>query len=339
MTLPSVRRLVLSVLVVVFTVGAHEHDDRKKEAARPGEKVIWLDPGDPSQFDFQYGAAGSERQPQAPFSFVNEDLSRTTPKINVVDSRGVAWNVKWGEEASPSVFCTRLTSACGYLAEPEYFVAKGRIDKVRNLSRARRYVAKDGSFVNARFQLRTDSPKYLQGEYWPLDKNHFLGSPEFQGMRILMLLVSNWDKRDSNFGIFEDVSAGTPRYLYVQTDWGASLGSYGNAFTRSKWHCRDFADQTEGFVKGVDRDRMKWGFGDWNDIRVSDVRWLLQYLGKITDTQIRLGLSTSGATPDEVDCFTEALRDRIEQLQRAAGVQTSAVEVRVNVDKAAGLAR
>jgi hypothetical protein len=142
-------------------------------------------------------------------------------------------------------------------------------------------------------------------------------------MRILMLLVSNWDKRDSNFGIFEDVTTRKPRYLYIQTDWGASLGSYGNAFTRSKWHCRDFAGQTEGFVKGVENDRIKWGIGDWDDIAVSDVRWLLQYLGKITDRQIRIGLSTSGATPEETDRCTAALRDRIEQLQRAVAVQST----------------
>src|SRR5262249_6290465 len=178
MRLLPVRQLVLSVLVVFFTVvalAAHHSDDWNKEAAKPGEKVFWVDPGDPSMFDFSYGAAGSEWQPRPPFSFVKEDLSRTTPKLNVIDSDGVAWNVKWGEEASPSVFCTRLAGACGYLVEPEYFVARGRIENVGNLSRARRYVAKDGSFINARFQLRTDSPKYLQGEYWPLNKNPFLG--------------------------------------------------------------------------------------------------------------------------------------------------------------------
>ena len=323
MRLLPVRQLVLSVLVVVLTVAPHQGGDRKKEAAAPGEKVIWLDPGDPSLFDFQYGLAGSEQVPRPPFSFVNEDLSRTTPKINVTDARGVRWNVKWGDEAVPSIFCTRLASACGYLVEPEYFVASGRIDKVHDLQRVRRYVLDDGSFVNARFQLRTDSPKYLKGEYWPLVNNPFLGSREFAGMKILMLLVSNWDKRDSNFGIFEDVSAGNRRYLYIQTDWGASFGKFGNPFTRSKWNCKEFADQTEGFVEGIDKGRIKWGFGDWDDIRVSDARWLLQYLGKITDTQIRLGLSTSGATAQETDCYAQALRQRIDQLQRAVAVQTT----------------
>jgi len=149
----------LSVLVVVLTVGAHQRDDRTKDAAVPGDKVMWVDPGDPSLFDFQHGRAGSEQEPRPPFSFVDQDLSRTTPKINVIDARGAWWNVKWGEEALPSVFCTRLASACGYLVEPEYFVASGRIDNARNLNRARRYVSDDGSFRNARFQLRADSPK------------------------------------------------------------------------------------------------------------------------------------------------------------------------------------
>src|SRR5262245_12168552 len=135
MRLFPTRQLVLSVLVVVFSVAAQQRDNRKKEFAAYSEKVIWANPGDPSLFDFQYGVARSEREPQAPFSFVSEDLSRTTPKVNVIDGRGVAWNVKWGVEASPSVFCTRLASACGYLVEPEYFVASGRIANADDLDR------------------------------------------------------------------------------------------------------------------------------------------------------------------------------------------------------------
>jgi hypothetical protein len=44
----------------------------------------------------------------------------------------------------------------------------------------------------------------------------------------------------------------------------------------------------------------------------------MQYLSRITDDQIRAGLRASGATPDEVTCFTSAVRDRINQLQAAA---------------------
>ena len=317
--------LKLVPIFITFTaVLAYHEDHDKKRSQGPRDNVFWVDPGDPSKFDFQYGIGGPERQPTPPFHFVSEDLSRTSPKANVTDERGVAWNIKWGVEARPSAFCTRLAGACGYLVEPEYFVASGRIEGVTHLQRVGKYISDDGQFAGGRFQLRTDLPKYLKGEYWPLKKNPFEGTPAFQGMRILMLLLSNWDHRDSNFGIFEDSSGDKPRYLYVQTDWGASLGKWGNPLTRSKWNCKDFAGQTREFIKGVEEDRIKWGFGDWDDIRVSDVQWLLQYLGKITDAQLREGMAAVGATPRETDCYTQSLRDRIEQLQQAASATTAA---------------
>jgi hypothetical protein len=45
------------------------------------------------------------------------------------------------------------------------------------------------------------------------------------------------------------------------------------------------------------------------------MKWLLQYIGRISDDQIRVGLKASGATQEESQCFTKALRDRILQMQ------------------------
>jgi len=47
------------------------------------------------------------------------------------------------------------------------------------------------------------------------------------------------------------------------------------------------------------------------------VAWLVRYLGRINDEQLRAGLLASGATSEEAGCFTAAIRDRIEQLRRA----------------------
>jgi len=41
----------------------------------------------------------------------------------------------------------------------------------------------------------------------------------------------------------------------------------------------------------------------------------MQYLGRITDTQLREGLQSSGATPDEVSCFIASIRNRIDRLK------------------------
>ena len=51
------------------------------------------------------------------------------------------------------------------------------------------------------------------------------------------------------------------------------------------------------------------------EISGSDMKWLLQYIGRISDDQIRVGLKASGATQEESQCFTKALRDRILQMQ------------------------
>jgi hypothetical protein len=286
----------------------------------PVENVLWTDPGDPSTFDFTYGIGGPEQQPQPPFQFVDEDMSGTAPKINVTDGRGLAWNVKWRHEARPSVFCTRLVWACGYFVETEYFVPKGRIENVHGLKRASSFVSHDGSFLNARFQLRSGSPKFLKGRHWSWSENPFAGTRELQGLKILMLLLSNWDPKGANLAVFEDDRNGAHRYIYTDDDWGASLGKWGGIFTWSKWDCKGFAAQTADFIKGVEGDRIHWGFSGKHektltDVTPADVKWILQYLGKITDTQIRQGLEASGATPEETACYAQALRQRIEKLQ------------------------
>src|SRR5262245_28072690 len=308
------RRLpfLVAVLAVVVTAFAHQgiYQEKGKDKLPPGKNILWMDPGDPSLIDFRYGIGGSERQPVPPFTFISEDRYGTSDKINVTDARGAVWNVKWGRETRATTFCTRLVWACGYFVEPEYFIPKGRIEGARGLKRAGSRVSKDGSFENARFQLRSDTPKLLDGYGWTWEDNPFLNTRELQGLKILMLLVSNWDAKDArdwvdgpngrrrmdtNLGIFEDDSAGELRYLYADDDVCASLGKWGNTFTWSKWDCKGFAEQTPKFLKGVENGRLRWGFDgkhhkDITDISVNDVQWLLQYLGKITDTQIRTGL-------------------------------------------------
>jgi hypothetical protein len=94
--------------------------------------------------------------------------------------------------------------------------------------------------------------------------------------------------------------------------------------SRSKWDCDGFTKETSHFVTVSEDGFLRWGFKGKNekdvtsDITVDDVRWLMQYLGRITDKQLIEGLTASGADADNVRCFAGALRMRIEQLQRLA---------------------
>jgi hypothetical protein len=316
--------LIIGIVVALAISPALREPPPLKTTLMQGLNVLWTDPGNAASLDFQYGIGGTGRQPQPPFRFLNEDFSGSNPKVNVIDGRGTKWNVKWGQEASASTFCTRLLWACGYFAEIEYFLPQGRIDGAHDLKRAHSFIAKDGSFANARFQLRSDAPKYLKGAHWTWTKNPFVGTPQLKGLKILLLLVSNWDTKEANLTVFEDDSTGDRRFFYADDDWGASLGKWGNIITWTKWDCDGFAEQTPHFVRRLSDGSLQWGFKGKNrkdvtsDITVQDVRWLLQYLGQVTDAQIRTGLAASGATPENVDCFASALRQRIEQLKRVS---------------------
>ena len=93
---------------------------------REGQYVLWRDPGNVETLDFRYGIGGEAMAPKPPFTFVEEDPSGTTPKVHVNDANDRQWVIKFGNEASPDTFCTRLAWAVGYYAEPNYFVPEGR---------------------------------------------------------------------------------------------------------------------------------------------------------------------------------------------------------------------
>jgi hypothetical protein len=107
-------------------------------------------------------------------------------------------------------------------------------------------------------------------------------------------------------------------------DWGASLGSWGGFFKRDRWDIEAYERQTPQFVKGVQNGEIVWGYSGKHGeditarITLDDVRWLLPYLTRITDGQLRTGLMASGATPAFAERFSRAIRNRIEQLQHIA---------------------
>ena len=148
-----------------------------------------------------------------------------------------------------------------------------------------------------------------------------------------MMLVSNWDNKDvrdvargSNTAIFEyrpRKHGREARYLII--DWGAALGAWGsNVVQRGRWDPEAFAAQNEQFVTGVEGDLVKWGYQGQrtadltSDITVEDVRWFYRRAGALSDEQLRAALRASGATAEEVEQFTAALRGRIEKLREVA---------------------
>ena len=149
-----------------------------------------------------------------------------------------------------------------------------------------------------------------------------------------MMLMSNWDNKDvrdvargSNTAIFEHrlrKHVREARYLII--DWGAALGAWGsNIVQRGRWDPEAYAAQNELFVTGVDGDVVKWGYQGQrttditSDITVDDVRWFYKLAGALSDDQLRAAFRASGATAEEVEQFTAAMRGRLEKLREVAG--------------------
>jgi hypothetical protein len=323
-----------AVHLVWLAVGAYRI---RRAGPRPlwaSRHVIWRDPGDVTTLDLEAGPGGRDGAPLPPFRFLEEHLTGSQPCVSVIDAHRRRWRVKWGDEVRSENFAVRLAWGCGYFAETTYFIPAGRIEDVKDLQRARTCIAEDCHFVDARFELDDPADKKLFEEHsWAWNDNPFVGTPELQGLKIVVMLLSDWDTKDrrdvvrgSNTAIFEHrVSRFRREARYLITDWGGSMGRWGNNIvTRGRWDPEGFEAQTPQFVTAVDGGFVYFGYAGQRtadvaeSIRVTDVEWLYGYLGRLSDDQLRRALAASGATAEETDQFTRGLRARIDQLARAA---------------------
>jgi hypothetical protein len=304
-------------------------------AALPGvaaeQAVLWQAPGRITMNDWIWGPGGESGAPKPPFTFVDEDFHGTNPKIRVRDAEGRRWTVKFGGEVHGDVFGSRLLYATGYLTEPNYYVASGTIAGVHDLKRAEAFVGRHGFFRFARFKLRDHKALApVHDEEWSWNQNPFTGTPQVNGLKILIMLTSNWDTKDardgkgSNTGVYSNPGRNTNQRFYAFDDWGASMGKWGGFFERDKWNPAGYEDQTKDFARLSAAGRIEWGYKGkhyrdiTSGISVDDVRWLLTYLSPVTDEELRAGLRASGATEAQIEIYTRSIRQRITQLQQLA---------------------
>ena len=337
--------LVTAVLRLMWlALGAWRiHRAGPRPLASP-EHHIWRDPVDVAARDLGDGPGGAVGAPSPPFTFIEEHTTGSQACVSVRDARGRRWRVKWGDEVRAENFAVRLVWACGYFAETTYYVESGALENVGldALQRARSCIADDCTFREARFEL--DDPavhKLFEEHSWAWNDNPFVGTPQLNGLKVLVMLLADWDTKDrrdvargSNTAIFEHrIGRHRLEARYLITDWGGSMGRWGgNIVTRGRWDPAGFAAQNAEFVTGVDGDMVRFGYVGQRTadvaagISVADVRWLCRYLGCITDEQLRDALRASGATPEDTEAFTAAIRDRIDQLIRVGETrETTAV--------------
>lgn len=336
------RRVAALGIVVLLgsSYGTTADQSHKIQGASPripiGTAVLWRDPGDIASRDLFYGAGGPKDLPQPPFAFLREDLDGQSPKIDVRDRNGVEWTVKLGAEARPETAATRLLWAVGYFADIEYFQSQIRIDDMMvPLHRGQDLVAPDGTLPNARLKRHANKTGT-----WAWADNPFVGTRGFNGLRVMMALMNNWDLKDTNTAIHDVKSssgADGAQQIYLVSDLGASFGTSGRVRGSyiSKGNLDSYAQSTfiyrvtpeyVDFVapdrpalvlavalpEYIQRTRMQW-IGE--HIPRADVRWIAGLLAQLTPEQIRSAFRAAGFEDHVVEGFTKVVLSRIAELK------------------------
>ena len=282
-----------------------------------GPPVLWREPADIASRDLYYGPGGKAHEPHGTFTFEKEDMQGYSPKFDVVDENGVKWRVKLGEEARPETAASRLVWAVGYFANEDYFMPVMHLKSTPRLRRGREFLSPDGTVRNARLKRLSEDEKKIGN--WKWDNNPFKGTREWNGLRVMMALIGNWDLKNANNSIYQ-VKGDHPEQHYAVSDLGGSLGSpnvnYGErgdvkAYTRSKW----IGNTSPQFVSFRLMDRLSGDRWVIQNIPIADAKWIGRLLAQLSPAQIGDAFRAAGFSPAEVDGFTEAVRRRIADLQ------------------------
>ena len=83
-----------------------------------------------------------------------------------------------------------------------------------------------GTFENVRLEARPDDIERL--DEWKWKDNPFVGTNELQGLKIMMVFLTNWDVLDLQNKVLSVNGENNKELHYIISDLGATLGKLGN---------------------------------------------------------------------------------------------------------------
>jgi hypothetical protein len=304
-----------ALLLFVFAVTSHAAQKKSKKNATPrGTPVLWRDT-DPGRLDLSAGPGGRAMRPATQrLQLIKEEKGGYSKKFRVRDARGREWVAKVGKEAQSETAAVRLVWAAGYVTEINYLVPRVTIPG-------------RGMFENVRFEARPKNVKRL--DEWSWKQNPFKGTRELEGLKVLMVMLNNWDLKDSNnVVIYAPGGREGAELRYVVSDLGATFGKEGGGpgflwrITRSRNEPEDFADTK--FI-----DKVEGGYVDFHytgknkglvdKVRVEHARWMGERLSRLTDGQLIAIFRSANYTTSETRLLTRVIRARINELVKLPG--------------------
>ncbi len=342
------RPKVLSLFIVVAVTGPLPSCGAKKRKRAPNRreklpvafslfcgasletfrsKICFMEPG----------AKNTNRTVPSPF--LKEDLEGTNPKFDVTDADGVKWKVKLGDEARPETVASRLVWSLGYHTDWDYFLPAIQVKEMPSgCIAARSWLDRMASVQNVRLKREPEGEKKIGTWKWRHDP--FTGTREWNGLRVLMAVINNWDLKDENNAIHEakQPEDGEER-IYEISDLGSSFrqerpvaGSQEVQGRSGSCTSAPSSSRRSARITSISRRRaapMWWRWlirmsfsagwacaGSPSGCRVEDARWMGEMLAQLSPAQIRAAFRAGGYSPQEVDGFTSVVEARIAQLNK-----------------------
>jgi hypothetical protein len=303
---------LLTVVSLVFLLTATvpslaQKNEKKEKKVYTGTPVMWHAPDDIESRNLLLGAGGENMKPDLTrVTFVAVKEGGWSTKYRVLDGKGNEWVAKLSKEAQPETAANRLMWALGYETEIAYLVPELQIQG-------------KGTFKNVKLEARPKEVK--RTDYWLWTNNPFIGKPEFQGLKIMMVLINNWDMKDDNNAILATKGLTDSDRRYIISDLGATFGKTGGVFSRSRNNPSDYVKAD--FIKGVVGERVQFNYGGKNgnlfgDLTVRDAKWIAGLLSRLSDLQLKDAFRAANYSPAEVEQLAVAVRSRINALNRVS---------------------
>ncbi len=313
----------LVILSLVFTSAtfaqkgaqkkSKKQDEQKINLQAYGKPVMW-EPGNVSRRDLFYGPGGRDMQPDlSRITFIKQETNGHQKKYRIKDGSGRVWVAKLGREAQPETAAVRLMSGIGYKTEVNYLVPSLTIPG-------------KGTFKNVRLEARPENIERL--ENWKWQDNPFIGTNEFQGLKIMMMFLNNWDIVDVQNKILLVDRGGRKQVHYIISDLGSTFGKLGNnnlpiiyRFGRKTNNPEKYLNSS--FVKGSKEGFVKLAYkgknrGIFKNISVVNARWLADLLLQLSDKQLEDMFRAANYMPAQINTLKDGVKKRIRQLDDVA---------------------
>jgi hypothetical protein len=305
-------KLLTLIIIFSFSLTLASAQKKSKKTIPQGKRIMW-EKINIGQRDTFFGPGGRQMQPDlSRITFIKEETGGHNKKYRIKDGAGRVWVAKLGREAQPETAAVRLLWALGYKTEINYLVPTITIPG-------------KGTFKNVRLEARPENIERLGN--WDWRKNPFTGTNELQGLKIMMVLMKNWDIIEINNNILGTIGKSGQELHYIVGDLGRTFGRLGNnnfpiiyRLGRTTGRPRHYAKSI--LIRDVENNRLELSYkGKLRDIfknvTVSQGRWLADLLLQLNDRQIEDAFRAANYSASDIDIYKRAVKAKIIELDEA----------------------